>query len=315
MAAALVTAAAWGFENVAVEDTIPSFELRTVDGRKFDSAKRLKGRVTVVVFWRLGQKYSEPILRDLQALYDERADDGLEVVAICAGDVASGAVAAVADKLGVRFPVLVDPERIAYGRFGVIVAPVTGFVDDRGTLRFYYPSYRRDFPSTARAHVDFLLGKMTEAKHSERVRPRASVKENFNRAEPRYRLGLQFLRRGDTDSARELLVKAWEADEPFVAAGVELGLLLLREGRDEEALKILREVEGKAPQDPRMLSGKGVALLRTGREEEGKEILERVVERRPKDPMPYYELGIWFERHGDYEEAARLFKAGLEALR
>lgn len=103
--------------------------------------------------------------------------------------------------------------------------------------------------------------------------------------------------------------------EPRVAvAGVDLGLLLLENGQDEEALAILEQAAERLPDDPRALGAKGVALVRMGSEEEGGRLLREALERGLAEPLLYYEMARLTESRGQEQDALRYYKRGLELM-
>lgn len=309
-----VLAAVTAFEGIHEGDNVPVFQLKTSEGQAFSSAEGLKGSASIVTFCRIDQEYSEQLLKDLQQVQAELKGQGLRVAAICSGEADPAKVQALTKRLNLEFAVLLDPDRSVYGKFGVIVAPATGFVDGKGVLRFYYAGYRRDFLETARANAGFLLGKVTAGERDERTKPKETVAPKSSPAGTHYRLGLQLLKQGDRKGALDEFNKAWENQPRMAEAGVELGLLLLVEDKNEEALKVLSEAATLAPNDPRATGAKGVALLRSGKQDEGKELVEKAVAQNPVEPLLYYEIGLWSEQHGDTAAAARYFKQGLEMV-
>lgn len=312
--ACLLLASVVAFDGIEIGDQVPPLKLKTVEGKTFNAKRGLDGKAGIVVFWRLGQEHSDRLLKDLQEIYDESASDGLKIVAICAGEADPGAVLAVSERLGLKFPVLLDPDRHYYGQFGVIVTPATGFVDGSGKLRFYYASHRRDFPQVASANVDFLLGKIPEEKRADRVKSKkAPSAAEANNGGMKYRMGLKSLARGDLEMAKTMFRKAWEAEKPFTEAGMELGLLLLKEGEDKEALEVLGDVAERRPDDARALGAKGLALIRNGETEEGLKLAEEALEKGVGDPLLFYEMGLWYEERGDTKRAIDYLKQGLEA--
>ena len=68
-------------------------------------------------------------------------------------------------------------------------------------------------------------------------------------------------------------MKLWHA-----VAGVDLALLLLEEGENEQALELLEQAATLLPGDPRATGAKGVALVRVGRTDEGRDLLRRALE-------------------------------------
>ncbi|NIA12680.1 MAG: redoxin domain-containing protein [Nitrospiraceae bacterium] len=309
--AALAFSAAMAFEGVEVGKPAPVLKLKDVQGEAFSTDTIFNGEANVIVFCRVGQSYSEKLLKDLQEIYDELQKKGLRAAAVFSGKVESSAVGELGKKLGLKFPLLLDPDRESYGRYGVIVTPATGFIDKKGLLRFYCASYQRDFMKIARANVGFLLGDISAAEREERLRPKKEAAK-LNPAVTEYRLGLKLLKKGSTDAAKEMLRQAWESKPPYVEAGVELGFLLLQEGANEEALALFADVTRLAPKHARAGGGRGVALLRTGEKDEGRASIEQALSAGAEAPLFYYELGLLSESQGNATEALGFYRQGLE---
>ncbi|MBI5095236.1 MAG: redoxin domain-containing protein [Candidatus Hydrogenedentes bacterium] len=300
------------FEGVREGDAVPAFSLKSTDGQSFDSTKEFNAPASIIAFCRLEQEYSEALLKDLQGLYSEVQSKGVRVAAIFSGDADPAKVAELKKRLDIQFPLLLDSDRATYGKFGVIVAPATGFVDGKGVLRFYYANYRRDFPDTARANVDLLLGKISESERADRTKPKAAPEANSSRAGAHYRLGLQLLKAGMREEAEKELNQAWNSEPRSADAGIELGLVLLQENKNEEALKALTDAAKLAPDSAKAGGARGVALLRTGKEDEGKALLEQAIGQSVKTPLLYFEMGLWYEKHGMADKAAASYRKGLE---
>ncbi len=293
---------------------IPVFQLATLGGETFDSEQRLSERVVLISFWRPNQSRSARLLAELERLrVDFSGAADVEIVSVVSGDVDLDQARELVEGMHLGFPVLLDPERTLYGAFEVIVSPTSWFVDARGVQRFKLAGYRRDFPEVARAHLDVLLGKISEQRHIAQL-ARAEPRSPKHPVRPfaRRRLALKFLERGKDEAAKVQFRLAWESGPDGAPAGVDLGLLLLREGEAEEAMEILSEVAELLGNDARAIGAKGLALVRVGRPDEGVPLLAQALEAEVPEPLFYYEMGRHKEQEGALGEALQLYKQGLE---
>ncbi|MBW2243609.1 MAG: redoxin domain-containing protein [Deltaproteobacteria bacterium] len=294
-------------------EQVERFQLMTASGQSFDSAE-LEGKLAVISFLRLGQSRSALLVEDLERLHQEFKDDGLQIIAIASGETDRAGVEQLTRDLKVSFPILLDPDRTVYRSLGVIVSPTSLFVDS-GTIRFSYPGHWPDFASVARADVEFLLGRISQAEREERVRkkmkrsPKATV-----RGGPRYRLACRLLAQGKVKEARQQLELAWNAKPRVVAAGVDLALLLLDEGKSQEALELIEQATEISPDDPRVLGARGMLLIRSGAVDAGIGPLQRAIERGVPDPVFYWELARLSEERGNPEDALYYYKAGFRLM-
>ena len=82
-------------------------------------------------------------------------------------------------------------------------------------------------------------------------------------------LGMNYLQRGDLESAREKLERAAQQDPTLPAAHAALGILYERVGDPRRAGDHLRRAARLAPEDPSMLNSYGGFLCRRGDRAEG----------------------------------------------
>lgn len=291
------------------------FSLESLDGQTFASTRALSGRLALVAFWRTGQKHSLKLLEDLVKLRDELPEGEVVIVGVVSGAAVQADIKAIVDELGVDFPVLLDPDRRLYGQLRVIVSPTTWLVDEEGVLRFSMPGRRRSFATTARANIEFLRGRISEAERVKRTTQQHGVYKRLDSKGNKLhrRLARRLLASGKRKAAMEELRLAWETEPPLPEAGADLALLLLQDGRDAEALALLEQVLLRSPDDPRALGAKGVALIRTGHEQAGADLLRAALEREPAEPLLYYEMGRLSEGAAATDEARGYYRRGLEA--
>jgi tetratricopeptide (TPR) repeat protein len=298
------------------DDIVVPFQLTGLDGALFKSDEELAGKLTLVLYWRLAQEHSIRCLEDLVALQKEYKGQEVAIVTFVSGEIERKKLETLVAKLELPFPVLLDPDRIVYGEFGTIVSPSTWFIDADRVIRLKYPGCRRDFASSARTEIEFLLGRISEKERDRRLEKEKSAAPSRRSVGStiRYRLARKLLEQGEREAAREELAKAWAMDPPFAPAGVDLGLLLLEEGKNEEARVILERAAKLTPEDPRAMGAKAVALIRSGKTDEGAKLLERALEGEPTEPLYYYEMGLASQSRGSIEESSRYFRRGLELV-
>lgn len=314
------TAPGFGAEDDASKppQRLSAFRLQTLDLRAYSSAQQLRDRAALITFWRVDQEPSVRILKDLKRLFDGDTKQEIAIISIVAGAVERPLVVSVVKELEIAFPVLLDPERRVYAELGVIVSPTTWFIDRNGVLIDHYPGHRRDFLNVARINLDFLRGKISEAERTQRVharsRPLAEEDMELAGGQTRYRLALRLLEKGRRGAAEEQLGTAWRGDPPMIEAGVTLGLLMLEDDRDAEALAILERVEKLGYADPLASGARGVALIRLGREQAGADLLRHALEQPVAEPLLYYEMAKLSERSGAADEARQYYRKGLELM-
>ncbi len=313
--AAVVALLAMPSERVAADEPVAPFKLKELGGRTFDSKKELPGRVTILSFWRLEQKHSRRILKDLAKLHEEFASEGVGIVAVICEEPDSTQVEQVVAELKLEFRVLFDPDRSLYSALGAKVCPSSWFIDREGSQRFAYAGHRRDFPLVAQANIELLLGRISEPEREARLERKAAPPSRGTVGGPvRYRMAHRLLKEGKRDAGKEQLLQAWQGEPQHATAGVDLGLLLLEDGENEQALELLEQAAELVPEDPRATGAKGLALIRAGRTDEGQNLLRQALESDVAEPLFYYEMAVLSESQGATEEAYRYYKRGFQLM-
>jgi peroxiredoxin len=125
----------------------PRFELPVLGGGPSLSIESLRGKVVLLNFWATWCKPCEDEMPAMQRLYRELAPEGFELLAISV-DEQSDAVARFQQRLGLSFPVLLDPKRRVADTYQSYKFPESWLIDADGVLvaRFIGP---RDWDSPA----------------------------------------------------------------------------------------------------------------------------------------------------------------------
>lgn len=132
-----LAAASWACTARAqASDAAALPKLPDLDGRPLDLADvARRHRVLVVNFWATWCGPCITELPEFEAVYRRLHDQGLAMVGVNLGEKAEKAVP-FARKLGLSFPMLMDPEGAAREGYAVFSGlPVTAVVDRKGRLR------------------------------------------------------------------------------------------------------------------------------------------------------------------------------------
>ena len=140
-------------------DRAPDFSLRRAGGGEPVSLAAHRGQVVLLNFW---ATWCRPCLEELpamQRLYDALADEDFELLAV-AVDRDIRAARAFGARLGLTFPILLDPERSAAAEFQSYMWPESYLIDRRGRIAARYIGPR---PWDSALYVDALRGVLSAA--------------------------------------------------------------------------------------------------------------------------------------------------------
>jgi len=91
----------------------------------------------------------------------------------------------------------------------------------------------------------------------------------------------------------------------------ELALILRREGKTDECLRLLEAAQKAQPDDPDPYGQMGLTFLRAGRGAEGIPALEEAVRLAPLYAGTWFNLGMCRDDAGEYDRAAEAFQRAL----
>jgi peroxiredoxin len=112
----------------------PAFQAQALAGGAVKVPGDFSGKVVVIRFWADWCPYCRKEMAELQPVYARLHARGLEILAV---NVAQDrdTVRRFVEPLGIRYPVLLDPEGATARAYGVQALPVTWLLDGQGVVR------------------------------------------------------------------------------------------------------------------------------------------------------------------------------------
>jgi tetratricopeptide (TPR) repeat protein len=126
------------------------------------------------------------------------------------------------------------------------------------------------------------------------------------------RLGCALEEEGDLEGAERELRDAARLDRRGHDAYVNLGRVLRRQGRHEEAREAFDIAVRRAPSDPQALLGRGLARAATGDVRGAEQDFRRSAELGPNDAEPLLALGDLQRDLGSVSEAVATYRAAID---
>ena len=140
---------------VAPATAAPDFTLRTMDGQNLRLQEQ-RGRVVLVNFWATWCGPCRQEMPHLNKLYDKYRASGFVLLGVNV-DEDSKAAAGVASKLGVKFPVLYDPNKAVGKLYGLDKMPSTVLIDRDGKVKYLHLGYVSGYEETYEKQIRELL--------------------------------------------------------------------------------------------------------------------------------------------------------------
>jgi peroxiredoxin len=133
----------------------PDFTLRSMGGPNVRLAEQ-RGRVVMVNFWATWCGPCRQEMPHLNKLYDKYRDSGFVLLGVNIDDNANKATE-LAAKLGLKFPVLLDTDKLVSRLYDMGSMPATVLIDREGKVRHLHHGYRDGYELTYDNQVRALL--------------------------------------------------------------------------------------------------------------------------------------------------------------
>jgi peroxiredoxin len=133
----------------------PDFTLRSMEGKNLRLGEQ-RGKVVMVNFW---ATWCSPCLIEmphLNRLYEKYRNAGFVLFGVNVDEDARKAVA-LAQKMGLKFPVLADTDKRVSKQYDLTAMPSTVLIDRDGRLRHVHRGYRDGFEDMYEKQIRELL--------------------------------------------------------------------------------------------------------------------------------------------------------------
>nr|WP_295775353.1 TlpA disulfide reductase family protein [Rhodoferax sp.] len=143
------------FSAVAPSGAAPDFTLRTVGGPNLRLQEQ-RGQVVLVNFWATWCGPCRQEMPQLNKLYDKYRAAGFVLLGINVDDNSQHA-SDVAQKMGLRFPVLLDSDKAVSRLYDLSTMPTTVLIDREGRVRHVHNGYQAGYEDLYDKQIRGLL--------------------------------------------------------------------------------------------------------------------------------------------------------------
>jgi peroxiredoxin len=133
----------------------PDFTLRAMSGPNV-RLQELRGKVVMVNFWATWCGPCRQEMPHLNRLHEKYSRSGFVLLGLNVDDDPQNA-AAVAAKLGIQFPVLLDTDKQVSDRYDLKAMPSTYLIDRDGKVRFMHRGYLSGYEEQYEKQIRELL--------------------------------------------------------------------------------------------------------------------------------------------------------------
>lgn len=141
LVAAIVFAALWATgpppEPIRPGQRAPEFALPQLAGGTPTALSDMRGRIVLLNFWATWCKPCEDEMPAMERLYAELAGPGFEMLAVSV-DAGRAEVEAFQQRLGVTFPILLDPAKTVSAAYQTYRFPESFLIDGEGRILARY---------------------------------------------------------------------------------------------------------------------------------------------------------------------------------
>lgn len=141
--------------KVPVGVDAPDFTLDTLSGQKLRLQDQ-RGRIVMINFWASWCAPCRQEMPHLIRLHEKYRAAGFTLLGVNI-DEDRKVAAAMAERIGVKFPVLLDTDKKVTGQYDMGAMPATLILDRKGRVRFVHLGYEAGLEATYEKYVKDLL--------------------------------------------------------------------------------------------------------------------------------------------------------------
>jgi tetratricopeptide (TPR) repeat protein len=314
----LPAALTWAdLRNLKIGEQMPQFSLPDSNGGTF-AYTHGRNKVLIVVFLPPAQRRIGRTITDVERVIEELQGNAKELnfVGVISGPAVKDIPAPAKPDAKLTFPILLDGDFHLWGKLGVIAAPTVVIAGKDDIVAWTKAGYGYDFVPMVRVHIEQVLGIVQENAMEDAEQVKTVTNDTVEARTQRHLQMAKILEtKGRIEPAIDELQKAVRLDPNDIEPSLQLGELLCKVGRNEEALNLAGKLQATTKSDRgRLLVISGWAKRQMGDVETAERLLREATTLNPTSIRALFELGKTQQARGRTEEAMKSYRAALSLL-
>lgn len=263
----------------------PGFSLKDIEGNRIELSQYAQKKAVVLLFWASWSDNSRKALKRFQKFHEKYSDKGIQIIAINVEnqDISSEDVKKIgeaAHEAAVSYPLLLDRQLETFHAYRVVAIPSTVVIMD-GKITYEMPGLPLIGTEDLFDYLRTLAGEKPGTKAKPKYKPRYDAIADAN-------LAKKFAKEKMSAMAYPFFKRAIEKDPKYMLPYVGLAKLYESDGKMQDAEATLRKALSMESDNVVVMSELGYLLTKAGKTEEALDILARAVKKDSYTPSHYY---------------------------
>lgn len=292
-------------KHVEIGEEILSYIIEK-DRSKSLSLDVLEGKVVLLVFATVNQKFSTNVLRDIQTIVKKHKVKDFRAIGIVSSYKGTEGVEQLIEEHRLDYQIHYDAGDIISSQLGIIVYPTTLIINRNGRLAYYYPLYASDYFEQITSNLEKIIYDKEEQYLNEMIAKRKQA-EAIKKAR-------EEIAQAKVTEAVDTLNTLLEKGPPSYDLHLLLGYSLLNMQQPKKALVHFNKAKELQTDSSIVDLGMGLAFSRSGQRDKALGILTEVVKADTIAHVAYRELAAIYEDKGDIDKAIYYITKELDSL-
>ena len=227
-----------------IDQIAPDFKAADLEGN-LRTLEEFSGKATVVLFWRPEAERARNAVCEVDDAISAAYEDTL-LVTIVSGEHDQSEIESVVEHCNRPVAVLLDRDRRIFAAYNIIALPTLMILGPERKLKYKEAGFSHEGIAYLNAQLDEIYG---------RKQSKIALPEGSPEAIRRYYLAMQFLKKGLSARAEDLLWKLVQDHPEYRPAWVSLGYCRIELGKVEESRECLEKAYSLDQENPDVAAG------------------------------------------------------------